>query len=105
MFFSHPRFYCVVAESGGRIVGSNCLDERSALAYLGHAVAKTNLDLQALVASAESFSGPGIIVPMRNSDFCRWCLESGLRIVEPMTLITIGLYNDPAGACLLSILS
>ena len=26
--FSHPRFFCVVAESDGRILGSNCLDER-----------------------------------------------------------------------------
>ena len=32
MMFSHPGFYCVVAESGGRIVGSNCLDERSPIA-------------------------------------------------------------------------
>jgi hypothetical protein len=29
MLFSSPGFYCVVAESEGRIVGSNCLDERS----------------------------------------------------------------------------
>jgi hypothetical protein len=35
MMFSHPGFYCVVAESGGRRVGSNCLDERSAIAGLG----------------------------------------------------------------------
>jgi hypothetical protein len=25
MLFSHPQFHCVVAECGGRIVGSNCL--------------------------------------------------------------------------------
>lgn len=35
MMFSHPRFYSVVAESEGRIVGSNCLDERSAIAGVG----------------------------------------------------------------------
>jgi GNAT superfamily N-acetyltransferase len=35
MMFSHPGFYCVVAESDGRMVGSNCLDERSAIAGLG----------------------------------------------------------------------
>src|SRR5271163_4345743 len=33
--FSNPGFYCVVAESDGRIVGSNCLDERSAIAGVG----------------------------------------------------------------------
>src|SRR5205809_6674924 len=32
---SHPGFYSVVAESDGRIVGSNFLDERSTIAGLG----------------------------------------------------------------------
>src|SRR5579862_1196224 len=35
MMFSHPGFYCVVAELDGRIVGSNCLDERSAITGVG----------------------------------------------------------------------
>src|SRR5688572_20334185 len=35
MMFSHPQFYCVVAELDGKIVGSNCLDERSAVAGVG----------------------------------------------------------------------
>ena len=35
MLFSHPGFYCVVAESEGRIVGSNCLDERSTIPGIG----------------------------------------------------------------------
>src|SRR5438105_8982433 len=35
MMFSHPGFYCVVAESDGKIVGSNCLDERSTIAGVG----------------------------------------------------------------------
>src|ERR1700732_5122436 len=33
--FSGPGFYCVVAESEGRIVASNCLDERSLIAGIG----------------------------------------------------------------------
>jgi predicted N-acetyltransferase YhbS len=33
--FSHSGFYCVVAESDGCIVGSNCLDERSMIAGVG----------------------------------------------------------------------
>jgi hypothetical protein len=28
MMFSHPSFYCVVAEAAGKVIGSNCLDER-----------------------------------------------------------------------------
>src|SRR5665213_158712 len=35
MMFSHPGFYCVVAESRGRIIGSNCLDERSPISGVG----------------------------------------------------------------------
>src|SRR5579862_8479266 len=35
MLFSHAGFYCVVAESDGRIVGSNCMDERSTVAGIG----------------------------------------------------------------------
>jgi hypothetical protein len=32
MMFSHLGFYCVVAEADGCTVGTNCLDERSAIA-------------------------------------------------------------------------
>src|SRR5271154_563194 len=35
MMFSSPGFYCVVAESEGRVMGSNCLDERSLIAGIG----------------------------------------------------------------------
>lgn len=35
MMFSTPGFYCVVAEHNGRIVGSNCLDERSVISGVG----------------------------------------------------------------------
>ena len=57
-------------------------------------MAESNLDLQALIAAAESFGGPGILVPTRNAELFRWCLQSGLRVVQPMTLMTIGLYNE-----------
>src|SRR5664279_2443740 len=33
--FSHPGFFCVVAEEDGKIVGSNCMDERCAIAGIG----------------------------------------------------------------------
>jgi predicted N-acetyltransferase YhbS len=35
MLLAHPRFFSVVAESGGEVVGSNFLDERSTVAGLG----------------------------------------------------------------------
>ncbi len=88
-----------VVEREGRITGYT-----SDLAFFGHSAAETNLDLQVLIATAESFGGPGFLLPTRNSALFRWCLENGLRVVQPMTLMTMGLYNEPAGAWLPSIL-
>jgi predicted N-acetyltransferase YhbS len=89
----------LLVERAGRITGY-----ATALAFFGHATAETNLDLQSLIASAESFGGPGILVPSRNSALLRWCLANGLRVVQPMTLMSTGLYNEPAGAWLPSVL-
>lgn len=88
----------VVVERAGRVTGY-----ASNLAFFGHTTAETNLDLQALIASTESFGGPGILVPTRNSALFRWCLSNGLRVVQPMTLMSMGLYNAPAGAWLPSV--
>lgn len=87
-----------VVEREGRITAY-----ASVLGFFGHAVAESNSDLQALIGAADKFSGPGILVPTRNSSLLRWCLENGLRIVEPMMLMTMGLYNEPKGAYLPSI--
>jgi predicted N-acetyltransferase YhbS len=83
----------VVVERAGRITGY-----ASGLAFFSHGTAETNLDMQALLASAESFAGPGILLPSRNTALLRWCLANGLRVVQPMTLMSMGLYNQPAGA-------
>ena len=88
-----------VVEREGRITGY-----ASNLAFFGHGTAETDVDLQALIASAESFGGPGILIPTRNSAVFRWCLANGLRVVQPMTLMTMGLYNEPAGAWFPSVL-
>jgi len=88
-----------VVERDGRITGY-----ATALAFSGHATSETNLDLEALIASADSFGGPGILVPTQNSALFRWCLANGLRVVQPLTLMSVGLYNEPAGAWLPSIL-
>ena len=49
-------------------------------------------------------SPPGGVLPTRNSKLLRWCLENGLRIVQPMTLMTTGLYNKPRGAFMPSVI-
>jgi len=88
-----------VVERGGRVTGY-----ATDLAFFSHATTETNPDLQALIASVEAFGGPGILVPVRNNALFRWCLASGLRVVQPLTLMSVGLYNEPAGAWLPSIL-
>jgi GNAT superfamily N-acetyltransferase len=89
----------VVVERDGRITGYATI-----LGFFGHAVAETNLDLEAMIAASKGLAGPGILVPARNAELFRWCLAHGLRVVQPMTLMTMGLYNEPAGAWLPSIL-
>jgi predicted N-acetyltransferase YhbS len=89
----------VVVERDGRISGY-----ASAIAYFGHAVGQTTEDVEALLAAAPAFQGPGVLVPVRNAELFRWCLANGLRVTQLLTLMTIGLYNDPDGAYLPSIL-
>jgi predicted N-acetyltransferase YhbS len=89
----------VVAERPGGLTGY-----ATGIGYGWHAVANTNEDLTALLGCAETFVGLGIIVPSRNAELLRWCLQRGLRIVQQSTLMSIGLYNEPAGAYLPSIL-
>ena len=72
--------------------------------FFGHTVARTNQDLMALIGGTAAFPGPGFLLPTRNHQVFSWCLANGLRLVQQMTLMTIGLYNEPAGAYLPGIL-
>jgi len=88
-----------VVEHDGCITGY-----ATVVGFFGHAVAETNEDLKALIGSKTTFPGPGFLVPTRNGELFRWCLQQGLRVVEPMTLMSVGLYNEAAGAFLPSVL-
>ena len=46
----------------------------------------------------------GFLVPTRNASLFRRCLEYGLRVVHPNTLMSMGLYNEPSGAWIPSLL-
>jgi GNAT superfamily N-acetyltransferase len=92
------RGTALVAEHHGRVVAY-----ASIVGFFGHAVAENNEGLQALIGAAGEFAGPGFLLPTRNTQLFRWCLHHGLRVVEPMTLMSLGLYNEPAGAFLPSI--
>ena len=89
----------LVVEHDGRISGY-----ATGLAFFAHAVGESNEDLKALIMAANAFDGPGILVPTTNADQFRWCLERKLRVVQLMTLMTVGLYTPPQGAHLPSIL-
>jgi hypothetical protein len=71
---------------------------------MGHAVGESNEDLKALIGAAAAFAGPGFLLPTHNSELFRWCLQQGLRVVQPMNLMSLGLYNQPSGVFLPSIL-
>jgi predicted N-acetyltransferase YhbS len=89
----------MVVEHNGHISGYT-----TGIGFFGHAVAQSNDDLIALIAAAAEISGPGLLLPTRNATVLRWCLEHGLRIVQPMTLMSMGEYVEPSGAWLPSIL-
>jgi len=88
-----------VVERAGRITGYT-----TGIGFFGHTVGESNEDVQALIGAAETVSGPGLLLPTRNAGLLRWCLAHGLRIIQPMTLMSTGEYREPSGAYLPSIL-
>jgi ribosomal protein S18 acetylase RimI-like enzyme len=65
------------------------------LGIFGHAVARSNEDLKALIANASAILGPGFFVPARNQEVIKWLLENGFQIGWPANLMTIGPYQEP----------
>ncbi len=88
-----------VVERNGHVTGY-----ATVVGFFGHAVAESNDDLKALIAAAPEIAGPGLLLPTRNTEVFRWCLERGLRVVQPLNLMSRGLYNEPRGPFLASIL-
>jgi hypothetical protein len=84
-----------VVERSARITGY-----ATALGFFGHAVGESNQDLMALIGAGRFFAGPGYLLPSSNIELFRWALDRGLRMVQPMTLMSLGLYNEPQGAFL-----
>ena len=72
MLFSHPKFYTLVAEIDGLVVGSNCLDERSAIAGVGPVTVDPSAQNQGVGRSLMN----GVIDRSREADF------AGIRLVQ-----------------------
>jgi len=82
---------------------NRCTGYATVIGYGGHAVGETDTDLKVLIGATLQFTGPGFLLPIRNGELFRWCLDHGLRIVKIMTLMSAGLYQEPQGVFLPSI--
>lgn len=89
----------LVVEREGRITGY-----ATGLGYGMHAAGTARSDLQALIGAGQRVLGLGILVPSRDGELLRWCLRHGLRIVQQSHLMTAGMYQEPTGFWLPSIL-
>jgi predicted N-acetyltransferase YhbS len=88
-----------VVEREDRITGY-----ATVIGFSGYAIGESNSDLKALIGAAPEFEGiAGFLLPTRNGELFRWCLQNGLRIVLPLTLMSLGLYNEPSGSFIPSI--
>jgi GNAT superfamily N-acetyltransferase len=98
-----PAFSPMVGVRDGRIVAY-----AATLTFFpaAHAVAETPGDMAGLIAGALAATDePGhFLLPTRQAELFRWLLGEGLRVVKPMTYMTIGHYKTPAGTWIPSVL-
>jgi predicted N-acetyltransferase YhbS len=80
----------IMIEQDGVIIGY-----AAGIGIFGHALAKSNEELKALIANASAILGPGFFAPARNHELINWLLENGFRIGWPANLMTIGPYQEP----------
>ena len=71
---------------------------------VNHAVAETERDMQALLLGAGNQSEQlSVILPSRQAALFRWLLKNGLKVIKPMTLMSMGEYQEPRGCYLPSV--
>jgi GNAT superfamily N-acetyltransferase len=91
--------HATLIEHGGRIVAYT-----TGFAYFGHSIAEDNRALIALLSAGEHINPSGFLLPTSNAEVLCWCLAQGWKVLQLNTLMTMGLYNQPAGAWIASIL-
>ena len=87
-----------VVERLGRITGYT-----TGITYFTHSVAETTDDLEALIGAAADFGTPGYLVPLANTQLFRWSLAHDLRVFFVVNMMTLGIYQEPAGAFMPSV--
>ena len=90
--------YFSVVRREGRVTGYT-----TGIHFRGHTIGETNQDVELLIAAAQELPDPGILMPASNGELLRWAIDNGLRITQPLSLMTLGFYQPPAGAFLPSI--
>lgn len=73
---------------------------------MNHGVAETEADMRALIAGAATTTAEAVslLLPSRQAGLLRWCLSEGMRVVQPMTLMSTGYYQEPKGSHFPSVL-
>ena len=74
--------------------------------FIGHGVAETEADMKALLLGVAALRPAPIriLLPTRQASLFRWLLAEGFRSMSPMTLMSIGEYQEPRGCWFPSIL-
>lgn len=97
-----PMIIPIVALRAGRIVAY-----ATGLNFwpLNHAVAEREEDMQALLLGARTVGVEPLsfLLPVRQAGLFRWCLNHGLRVRKPLTLMALGEYHEPRGCYLPSV--
>ena len=71
---------------------------------LNHAVAENEDDMHALLlGTGNQCEQLSFLLPTRQTDLFRWCLREGMRVIKPMTLMSMGDYHEPRGCYLPSV--
>ena len=95
---SQAMFRSMLLERNGRIVA---YASAPTFWILNHAVGATDQDLFDLILGAGAATGGeplSMLVPTRRSNLFRWCLSQGMRVVKPMTLMSMDDYQEPKTA-------
>ncbi|MEJ7711792.1 MAG: hypothetical protein WKF84_18475 [Pyrinomonadaceae bacterium] len=62
--------------------------------------------MQALLSGSQALEAQplSLHLPVRQAELFRWCLSYGMRVIKPMSLMTMGEYQEPRGCYLPSML-
>ncbi len=93
--FSHPAFFCVVAEQNGKAIGSNCLDERTPIAGVGpitidpaaqnRAVARQLMQAVMTRATERKFAGIRLVQAAYHNRSLSLYAKLGFVVREPLS--------------------